>query len=153
MLALDGTEWQVPLKQSSCPLPSGTSCGVVSVLKQVRCGCCRPWDADRVECPVFQADQAVEVAGWPQPRAAGAQPLPPSHCLSWIVPVLTRAASFTHPWSQVLSLCSVPLVSCLTLQVFVTRGWAGGKEGAASEVLEVTKQSSLQMNLLLLEKF
>lgn len=139
MLAMDGTEWQVPLKKSPSPLPH-TACGVVTVLKQVRCGCCRPWDADRAECPVSQADQAVE-EGW-----AGRSPALPSLSLPCVVcpgscPVLIRAASFTDPWSQVLSLCSVPSVSCLTLQVFVTWGWAGGKEGAASEVLEATMQS------------
>lgn len=55
---------------------------------------------------------------------------------------------------QVLSLCSVPLGSCTTLQVFVTLVGGKGSWGAASELLEVAKQeeSLLQKSLLLLEK-
>lgn len=55
---------------------------------------------------------------------------------------------------QVLSLCSVPLGSCTTLQVFVTLVGGKGSWGAASELLEVAKQeeSLLQKTLLLLEK-
>lgn len=53
-----------------------------------------------------------------------------------------------------LSLCSVPLGSCTTLQVFVTLVGGKGSWGAASELLEVAKQeeSLLQKSLLLLEK-
>lgn len=85
LLAMDGTEWQVPLNKSLLSPPlTRTSRGVVTVLKQVRHGCCRPWDADRVECPVFQADQAVEErrAGCSPALPAPSLSLPPSLALS-----------------------------------------------------------------------
>lgn len=118
------------------------------VTKQVRCGHCGPWYADRVECPFFQTDQAVEqllIAG-PQPPCAdkGVQSLSLSLslscCLSWIVPCANLRCFFYWPsGEQVLSLCSVPLVSCTTLQVFVTLGGGGGKEGSSLRVVRGNK--------------
>lgn len=94
------------------------------------------------------------------PRAdKGVQSFSLSSCLSWIVPCANLHCFFYWPsGEQVPSLCSVPLVPCTTLQVFVTphsRVGGKGRRGVASKLWEAAKQeeSLLQKNLLLLEKF